>query len=313
MSWCAQTGDPNIGSAEGLRKMPQENDRFSLAAPGTLVIPRISLQMKDAHWIVAGLLAVFLVPAFHAADLPLRFPWKSYIITFYWALFFQSMILAIILFAIGYPSDFWKAIAGRIGPKVNPIKAFASIALPGTYLFFVLVLAFSYNDVIARFRFDGMSDVVLNQMDSWLMGGWTVADLSRRVPLSAVPALDLIYRGMFPQVGACLFILALRYGRRRAIQFIGAIATVYFIALGIFYLVPATGPFYLSLLHPNGAHIRYGELVADRLNALRGHQLISIMSVDWFVADPCLHLTQPLIVIWFLRESKAMVDRKSVV
>jgi PAP2 superfamily len=287
--------------------MPRENNRFSLVAPRSFVIPRISLQTKDLHWIVAVLLAVFLVPAFHAADLPLRFPWTNYIVTFYWALFFQSMTLATILFAIAYPSDFWQAIAGKIGPKVNPIKAFASVALPGTYLFFVLVLAFSYNDVVARFRFDGMSDVVLNQMDSWLLNGWTVADFSHKVPLNAFPALEAIYRGMFPQIGACLFILAFRHGRAKAMQFIGAVATAYFIALGFFYFVPATGPFYLSLLHPDGAHARFGEFVAERLNTLRDHHPIAIMGTDWFVATPCLHLTQPLIVIWFLRKSKAMV------
>jgi hypothetical protein len=137
--------------------------------------------VKNAYFIVAVLLALFLIPAFHLAHLPMRFTWGAYFLTFFWSLFFQSMIMAIILFAIGYPSEFRCAVSGARGPKVNPAKAFSSIALPGIYLFCVFILTFSYNDVIATIRFDGVYDALLNRMDSWLLGGATVADLSRRV------------------------------------------------------------------------------------------------------------------------------------
>jgi hypothetical protein len=210
------------------------------------------VQVKHSHWIVATLLALLLIPALHAARLPLRFAWTHYIVAFYWALGFQSMVLGIILFSFGYPRDLWCAIAGKSGPKVNPIPAFTSVFLPATYMFFVLVLTFGYNDVIAAFRFDGLTDPVLNRMDSWLMGGWTVADFSRRVSSTQIKWLGAIYFGMFPQVGACLFILALREGRARAFQFIGALATAYFMGLACFYFLPATGPYYLSTIHPDG-------------------------------------------------------------
>jgi hypothetical protein len=254
------------------------------------------------------LLALFLIPAFRLTHLPLQFTWGAYFITFYWSLFFQSMILALILFGIGCPSEFWHAISGAPGRMVNPMEAFASIALPGTYLFCVFILVFSYNDVIAVFRFDGTFDALLNRMDAWLLGGSTVADLSRRVSVPRFKWLALIYFGMFPQVGACLFIVALREGRARAMQFVGAIATAYFMGLVLFFLLPATGPYYLSALNPNGGYVNESQRVfLNILNTFKEHHKLSIIGTDYFVAFPCLHITQPLLVLWFLRRLKVIV------
>jgi len=264
--------------------------------------------IKNAHFIVAVLLALFLMPAFHLAHLPLRFTWSAYFLTFFWSLFFQSMIMAIILFAIGYPSEFRRAISGTRGPKVNPGRALTSIVLPATYLFCVFILAFSYNDVIATIRFDGVYDALLNWMDSWLLGGATVADLSRRASNSQFKWFELTYFGMFPQVGACLFIVALREGRIRAMQFIGAIATAYFMGLAFFYLVPATGPYYLSALRHDGGYVGEGQMIfVNMLNSFVEHRRLSIIGTDYFIAFPCLHITQPLIVLWFMRGAKRIV------
>ena len=185
---------------------------------------------------------------------------------------------------------------------MNPAKALTSIVLPATYLFCVFILAFSYNDVIATIRFDGVYDALLNRMDSWLLGGATVADLSHRASNAQFKWLELIYFGMFPQVGACLFIVALREGRTRAMQFIGAIATAYFMGLAFFYLVPATGPFYLSALRHDGGYVGEGQMIfVNMLNRFVEHRRLSIIGTDYFIAFPCLHITQPLVVLWFLR------------
>lgn len=264
--------------------------------------------MKNAHWIVATLLAVFLVPALHVAHLPLRFAWKEYVVIFYWALFVQSMALGAVLFAIGYRQDFWRALSGKRGPRVNPLGDFAKVFLPATYLFFVFVLTFAYNDVIATFRFDGRIDPILNHIDSWLMAGHTVADLSHRISASQANWLEAVYFGMFPQIGACLLILALRQGRARALQFVGALATAYFIGLACFYFLPATGPYYLAATHRNGAFISASEMqLAHILDTLKDHQRIPQIGTDYFVAFPCLHITQPLIALWFLRKARGIV------
>jgi len=263
---------------------------------------------RHFHFLCAVILAVALVPLAHHAHLPLHFTWGLYFTTFYVVQFLESLILALVLGVVGYRAELWRAISHR-GAKENPLPALASIILPATYLFCVFILIFSYNDLIAIFRFDGMMDAVQNRVDSWLMGGWTVADLSRHVGARAFSWLLAIYLGMFAQVGACLLIVALREGRGRAWQFVGAIATAYFIGLACFYFLPVTGPYYLANLNPHhGGYIGGAESrLAGMLAAIAAHRELPGVGLDYFVGFPCLHITQPLIVLWFLRKSRGAV------
>jgi hypothetical protein len=113
---------------------------------------------------------------------------------------------------------------------------------------------------------------------------------------------------MFPQVGACLFIVALREGGFKAMQFIGTIATAYFMGLAFFYLLPATGPYYLSAYRHDGGYVGAGQMAfVNLLTILKEHRGISIIGTHYFIAFPCLHITQPLLVLWFLRRSKRIV------
>ena len=43
--------------------------------------------------------------------------------------------------------------------------------------------------------------------------------------------------------------VSLQYGKRRGLQFVGAILTGYYFALSLFYLWPSQGPFYLCPIH----------------------------------------------------------------
>jgi uncharacterized membrane protein YhhN len=91
-------------------------------------------------------------------------------------------------------------------------------------------------------------------------------------------------------------------------QFIGAIATAYFMGLASFYLVPATGPYYLSALRHDGGYVGEGQMIfVNMLNSFVEHRRLSIIGTDYFIAFPCLHITQPLIVLWFLRGAKRIV------
>src|SRR5229473_5646672 len=137
--------------------------------------------MGKVHWGVAAVLTAFLVPAFRFAHLPLNFAWREYLYIYYVLLLSQSVFLAALLFVVGYPSEFWRAITGSRGPKVNPARLLIDVALPGTYLFFVLVLVFAYNDVIATFRFEPLWDVALRRTDALLMGGINFDSLYSKV------------------------------------------------------------------------------------------------------------------------------------
>ena len=208
---------------------------------------------------------------------------------------------AVALYAIGFPSEFRTKLTSRADHRINPGKQMLAIFVPAAYFFVVLLLAISYNDVIASLRFTGSADGALNQVDSWMLLGRTVPSLTHGIPLSVSKGMETIYLLMYSQIGACLILLALRCGRLVSMRFISAIATAYWIALIMFYFVPATGPYYVSALNRDGNYISLGQVAIQALDALRNHQHPEVMGTDYFIAFPSLHLTQPLIALWFIR------------
>ena len=117
---------------------------------------------------------------------------------------------------------------------------------------------------------------------------------------------------MFPQIGAALILVALCEGRTRGLQFVGTILLSYYIALVLFYIWTAQGPYYLCPAHfsrfPASLQIYNLQktLIRDAL-ALWRHQPISRISTDYFIGLPCMHIVQPMIVMWFLRRWRRIV------
>lgn len=263
---------------------------------------------RNFHYFATVILALGLIPAFRIARLPLRFAWGVYFINYWWLRAFQSMVTAILLYAIGFPSEFWRRLTSRAGPKESPRETLLAIFIPAAYFFLVLILVFSYNDVIAMLRFNGLADATLNRVDSWILGGATVSSMAHHVSFRASKIMERIYFLMFSQIGGCLILLALRCGRDIAMRFIATIATAYYIALILFYIVPATGPFYLSVMSHDGNYIDLQQRAfVQMLNSMRDHHPLQIIGADYFVALPCLHVTQPIISIWFVRKWKPVV------
>jgi hypothetical protein len=195
-------------------------------------------------------------------------------------------------------------------------KLLAAILLPALYLFCGFLLVFAYNCVIVSLRFNFAYDAVFNAADTWIFHGWSVSDLChwavRRFPLSFFQFLEFIYFGMFPQVGAAIVLVAVHNGRSRAVQYIGTILTAYYLALGMFYLWPSQSPYYLCINHfsrfPESLQTYRIQLFLSRhAELLSSHVPIRRISTDYFIAFPCMHIAQPLIVIWFLRRWKRMV------
>jgi hypothetical protein len=191
-----------------------------------------------------------------------------------------------------------------------------SVLIPATYLFAGFVLVFAYNDIIVSVRFYGSTDAAFNAMDRWLLGGMSVSDLShwavRRFPVSFFHLLEFIYFGMFPQIGAALILSAVYSGKKRALQFVGTILTAYYLALILFLLWPSQGPYYLCPTHFSDfpASLKaYAVQKASIANsqALWNHLRIHQISTDYYIAFPCMHIAQPLVVMWFLRPWKRMV------
>jgi len=200
----------------------------------------------------------------------------------------------------------------RLKPLVRREAAFA-ILIAATYLFGGFLLIFAYNDIIVSVRFFGATDTAFNATDRWLLHGMSVSDLChwavRRFPVSFFHFLEFVYFGMFPQIGAALILSAVYGGKKQALRFVGTILTAYYLALLLFFLWPSQGPYYLCPTHfaefPQSLKA-YGAQKASLANcqALWNHSRIRRISTDYYIAFPCMHIAQPLVVLWFLRRWK---------
>jgi len=195
------------------------------------------------------------------------------------------------------------------------LRSANAILPPAIYLFAGLLLVSAYNDIILSIRFFAADDTAFNSLDKWMLHGASVPLLChwalRVLPLSFFRFLEFIYYGMFAQIGAALILVSLHFGRRRALQFVGAVLTGYYLALLLFYLWPSQGPYYLCSSHfsqfPSALEtyaFQKGSIEGAR--ALWNHVPLSRISFDYYIAFPCMHIVQPLIVMWFLRFSKRM-------
>jgi hypothetical protein len=197
---------------------------------------------------------------------------------------------------------------GRIG--VNDfLRSARAILPPALYLFFGLLLVFAYNDIILTIRFFGAYDAAFNSIDKWLLHGYSVPGIChwavRALPVFFFHFLELVYYGMFPVLGAGLILTCQHYGQGRGLQFVGAVLTGYYLALALFYTWPSQGPYYLCPVHfsefptvLSTYALQKGSIAGAQ--ALWNHEHLRRISFAYYIAFPCMHIVQPLIVMWFL-------------
>jgi PAP2 superfamily len=199
--------------------------------------------------------------------------------------------------------------------KSEVLRGAMSVLLPASYFFIGFLLILAYNCVIVSVRFPFAYDPVFNAADKWILHGRTVSDLShwalQTFPLFLFRFLEFIYFGMFFQIGAAIILVSLCCGWHRGMQLVGTILMAYYLALGIFYLWPSQGPYYLCPSHFSrfpaaleSYHVQ--RLLMAHALALWNHVPIYRISTDYFIAFPCMHIAQPLIVLWFLRRWRRM-------
>jgi hypothetical protein len=208
---------------------------------------------------------------------------------------------------------FLELLDRRRGQPLRP--TIAAILTPAAYLFFGFLMVLAYNCAIVSVRYNFATDPTLATIDRWLLHRHSVSELAHwavnTFPPPLYRSLEFIYFGMFPQIGATLIILALSDGRNRALRFIGTILTSYYMALVIFYFWPAQGPYSLCPDHfsrfpTNIQSYTIQHTLIPHALALFHHQPISRISTDYFIAFPCMHIVQPVIVLWFLRRWRRM-------
>ncbi|MEW5979808.1 MAG: phosphatase PAP2 family protein [Acidobacteriota bacterium] len=195
-------------------------------------------------------------------------------------------------------------------------KSASEIFWPASYLFLGFVLVFGYNNVIASLRFYALYDGWFNRIDAALLGGATVSEISH-LALGTLDAfifdwLEFIYFGMFAEIGAAIILLALKAGRSEALRLVGSIVTAYYLALLLYYLWPSLGPFVLCADHfkhfPRDlkAYSIQNQLLIN-LEGLWNRGVRMQVGMDYFIAFPCMHIAQPLIVMWYLRAYQGLV------
>jgi len=196
------------------------------------------------------------------------------------------------------------------------LTAVEAVMLPAAYLFVGLVVTFALNDLIVTRRFYGAYDALFNRADTWILGGATVSELAhqaaRMLPRQTFTLLEIIYWGMFSQIGAGIIFTGLQFGKGRAYQLVGTILTGYFLALVCFYLWPSHGPYYTCPGHFSSLPDKLSVYAAQQTLLLRAQALwqgrgVDSIGTDYFIAFPCMHIAQPLIVMWFLRGWRRVV------
>jgi hypothetical protein len=203
----------------------------------------------------------------------------------------------------------------RVGPRKGRMAAL-SVALSALYLLAGWVLVFAYNDIIVSARFFAARDSAFNSMDVWLLHGVSVSQIChwaiRTFPISLFRFFEIVYFGMFPLLGAGLILVSIWDGTRQGLRFVGTVLLPSYLALILFYLWTSQGPYYLCPTHftdfPRSLKtyaLQRGSIA--HAQARWGHIPLDRLSTDYFIAFPCVHISAPLIVTWFLKRWKRVL------
>jgi hypothetical protein len=190
-----------------------------------------------------------------------------------------------------------------------------NIVLPASYFFVGLILVFCYNDVIASLVDVGKYTEMYVRIDSILLAGSSVSEIAHAVmqglPVSVYRFLEVIYFGMFGQLGAGIFLVALAYGKRHCLAYVGTMLTAYYLALLVFALWPARVPASVCVEHFSRFPQSLDLYNVQKATVLKPKLLFSHtepirIDTDYFILFPCMHIALPLIVLWFVRKWRRM-------
>jgi hypothetical protein len=279
-----------------------------------------------AYWIVLAAESIFVATLLCLIGLPRETTWQPLLARY------RQTPVRIVLVIIYFALLFWGTTAfkaliltidtvailelreRRRSEKSGQIVA--AVFVPAAYLFFGFLVVLAFNSAIVSARFNFANDHLFGMIDKWLMHGHSISEIAHwavgTFSLRFFRGLEFVYFGMFPQIGAAMIILALCDGKARALQFVGTILVSYYLALALFYFWPSQGPYYLCPDHfarfPASlqAFSIQKTLIAHAMARWR-HEPMARISTDYFIGLPCMHVAQPMIVLWFLRRWRRMV------
>jgi len=188
--------------------------------------------------------------------------------------------------------------------------------IPVAYFLFGFGIVYEFNDIIATFCFYGLYDKWLLRVDSWILFSGSVSGLSRWAQAHTFPSffglLEGIYFGTFAQLGAGIVLTGLLTGLSRALRLVGTILLSYYVTLICFLLLPSHGPYLLCADHfrtfPSAlTSYTMQQVFLTNARTLFHHHGVVMSSGGYYISFPCMHITQPLIVLWFLRSYRRIL------
>jgi hypothetical protein len=232
-----------------------------------------------------------------------------------WALWKFGVYLGLVWIAVALVStEIYDRTEGK--PRILA-KPLGSVILPAMYLFAGLILVFVYNHLLAAVKDPGQYDWLFLKMDSYLLHGSTISDLTRKASVGFSPRIfalaEIVYYRMFDQVGAAILLISAYQGLKRGLRLVGTMLTTYYIAILLFYLWPSMGPFYTCpnhFVHFPQWLVTYSsqQNLISNVKFLAGpSKALGQVNTDYFIAFPSLHIALPIIVLWFMRRWKRIV------
>jgi hypothetical protein len=320
---------------------------------GTNLFEKIrGFSAQHIGFVITCLFLSSLPVAMRLAGIPLRFAASNFL-NRYIAVAIQSIAYALLLAALGFPSETLAPVKERyvaspargvivvlLGvlffylypawiatvflliaiaileayERSIPLMTLAKPLLPGLYLFLGLVTVFGYNAVAVTLRFYPNYDHVLKTVDSYLLLGHSVSGLAHQfcaaAPRFVVTALMVSYMALFAQIGAGLLLTSLKVGRDEGMRFVSTILLAYLFSMIIFVIFPTHSPYFTCTDHASSAlptSVLEAQQALMALADSRWHKVPLSIDTEYYIAFPCMHIAQPLIVLWFLRKWRRMV------
>lgn len=307
--------------------------------------------LKSFGFLLAVAFFVLMFPAMKLAGIPIDFSISSFVGR-YLAVALQGIVYAMLLAAVGFPEEIvtparlryknpvrvlilcalavlffyiyrnWVAavvLILAIGileayERAVPLRSLAKPLLPGLYLFIGLVAVFGFNAVAVTIRFQPAYDSILRTIDSYLLFGHSVSELSHRfcavAPSWFVNLLMFSYLALFAQIGAALLLTTLRTSLEKGMRFVSTILVAYLFSMIVFVSFPTHSPYFTCATHataPLPTPILEAQQALMSLAKDRWNKVPMPIETEYYVAFPCMHIAQPLIVLWFLRRWKRIL------
>jgi PAP2 superfamily len=198
------------------------------------------------------------------------------------------------------------------------LKDLWNVVVPGIYLFAGLVLVFACNHAMVGIRYGATYDGWLKELD-WRIFHLDVSATAhwgfRHLPHWLYRVMEFNYGLQFPKVGAALLLASLLGGRKFSERYVRTVVIAYVVAMGIFFLMPAKGPYALCAIHlteyPRWLQSFWAqETLTTNMHALWTHNLsaalTSVSIRDYYISFPSMHAALPVIAIWQFRRWRGL-------